>query len=439
MSVSGENTTASAVDRQPSVAILPVPDRFEDFFDKIGMSLESFRDDLTGGWLFNFVEALQAAGVRPVLYFVSARVPTVVRWTHRATGAPIRFLPAPWLHRKLQGGRDRLRISSPSFRSLLSYVATPWRDLAREFRRDACAAILCQEYEHPRFDEALVVGRALRIPVFATYQGANVPGSSLELPFRHLAMRRASGLITGSRWEMQRVRSTYGVSIARMALLPNALDVALWRPGNRNEARAALGIPMDAVVVVWHGRVVVEHKGLDVLLDAWERLYTKRSSRPYLLLLVGSGQDRDVLRRRVSSFPPGAVRWEDRRIHDPSDIRRHLVSADIATLSSRSEGFAVSVIEAMACGLPVVATDVSGVAEAFGEEVAGVIVPRQDPARLAEALARLLDSEPLRRELGERARRRAQKEFSLEVVGGRLRAFMEERGAFFGSGVETDQ
>ena len=123
----------------------------------------------------------------------------------------------------------------------------------------------------------------------------------------------------------------------------------------------------------------------------------------------------------------------------PSDIRRHLVSADIATLSSRSEGFAVSVIEAMACGLPVVATDVSGVAEAFGEEVAGVIVPRQDPARLAEALARLLDSEPLRRELGERARRRAQKEFSLEVVGGRLRAFMEERGAFFGSGVETDQ
>ena len=101
--------------RQPGVALLPAGDRFGDFHDRIGVSWEDLRNGLTGTWLFNYVETLQAAGLRPVLYFVSARVPGIVRFTHEPTGAAIRFLPAPWLHRKLQGARDRLGIGSPMF------------------------------------------------------------------------------------------------------------------------------------------------------------------------------------------------------------------------------------------------------------------------------------------------------------------------------------
>jgi glycosyltransferase involved in cell wall biosynthesis len=205
--------------------------------------------------------------------------------------------------------------------------------------------------------------------------------------------------------------------------------VAQWRPADRDAARAALGISAETRVVVWHGRVNVHHKGLDVLLDAWQRLYTKRRFPRLLLLLVGSGQDAGILQHRIASLPPGAVRWEDRWVQ-PFLIRRYLAAADIATLSSRSEGFPVAVIEAMACGLPVVATNVSGVAEALGDEPAGVIVPREDAAGLAAALERLLADEPLRRELGARARQRAEKEFSLQSVGARLRAFIEEQGAF---------
>ncbi|MGH8722064.1 MAG: glycosyltransferase, partial [Burkholderiales bacterium] len=73
---------------------------------------------------------------------------------------------------------------------------------------------------------------------------------------------------------------------------------------------------------------------------------------------------------------------------------------------------------------------VSGVGEALGADPAGLIVPPENPAALADGLRRLLCDEPRCRELGARARRRAEREFSLEAVGARMRTFMEERGAF---------
>jgi hypothetical protein len=105
--------------REPVIALLPGGDRFEDFHDRIGVSMEDLKDGMTGTWLFNYVETLQAAGMRPVLYFVSARVSGIVRFTHPPTGASIRFLPAPWLHRKLQGARDRVQAPAAAIGRLL--------------------------------------------------------------------------------------------------------------------------------------------------------------------------------------------------------------------------------------------------------------------------------------------------------------------------------
>jgi starch synthase len=314
--------------------------------------------------------------------------------------------------------------------SVLSYAATPWRALAREFRRDGCEAILCQEYEYPRFDQAVVVGGVLNMPVFATFQGGSTTRNSLERLFRRAVICRASGLVIGSRMEMQRVRTAYGVPAERTALVPNALDVAAWRPLDRHAARAALGLADDIRVIAWHGRVEFDSKGLDVLLDAWEQLCVARPHAKLLLLLVGSGRDREALQRRVASLPAGTIRWEDGWVRDRQLIWRYLSAADISVLSSRREGFPVAVLEAMACGLPVVATDASGVREALGDEPAGLVVPRENAPALATAIGRLLDDEPLRRQLGERARRRAESEFSLQAVGARIRAFMEQRGAF---------
>jgi glycosyltransferase involved in cell wall biosynthesis len=94
-------------------------------------------------------------------------------------------------------------------------------------------------------------------------------------------------------------------------------------------------------------------------------------------------------------------------------------------LSSRHEGFAVA-LEAMACGLPVVAADTSGVTDLLpdGEASGGVVVLREDATALASALGRLLDDPPFARESGARGKQRIEKEFSLDVVGRRLRDFL---------------
>lgn len=410
----------------PAVAILPWGDRFEDFHDRIGVTFESFRDELTGGWLFNYVEALQHVGVRPVLYYASALVADPLRFTHRPTGAEVRVLPSPRLHRKVRAAEGRYRPGSPTLRALAAYVATPLRPLARELRSDRCHAILCHEYEYPRFDVMVAFGRRLGMPVFATFQGADRTMSRIEAPIRHLSVPRAAGLVIASDLEAGRVRQRYGIPRGRIAVIPNPFDVARWRPLSRNEVRTELGIPLTARLVMWQGRVEVDKKGLDVLLDAWGRLERTHASHLPMLVLIGIGHDTELLRGMIRHAELANVRWIDRYITDRDLLWRYLAAADIATLPSRREGFAVAAVEALACGLPVVAAETNGVTEALGDDgTTGIIVARDDPSALAAALGRLIADDALSRAMGARGRRRAEERFSLDAVGRQLRTFLD--------------
>ena len=405
-----------------AVALLPAGDRFEDFFDKVGVTLEAFRQDQTGGWLFNYVEALDRTECDAVVVFMSARVPAAVRFVHGPTGCQVSVLPSPVLHRKLRAARWRFAPKSRLLRSLEAYVATPPRALGRELRELGCATILCQEYESARFDVCVLLGRLAGLPVFATYQGAQHGHSPAEIPLRRLAMRRCAGVIIGSASERERVRGRYRLPERMVAPIPNPLDVRRWRPQGRDEARRALGLPLDRRTVIWHGRVQIERKGLDLLLVAWREVCAARPDRQPLLLLVGSGRDAADLRNRVADLPDGAVHWVDEYVHDRERVWRYLSAADVATLPSRHEGFPVAALEAMACALPLVAADVSGVRDllhALPDQDTGIVVPPGDARALAVALGILVDDEDLSRRLGSSARSVAEA-FSLENVGRQL-------------------
>jgi glycosyltransferase involved in cell wall biosynthesis len=410
--------------KPPTVGLLPWGDRFETFHHKIGASLETFRDQLTGGWLFYYLDALHSVGIRTVLIFGSDKVSRPIRFVHAGTGASVSVLPTPRLHIKVRNAHLRFLPRSKTLATVASYLATPPLVVARELRREECDVILCQEYEYPRFDMALLLGRWLGVPVFATYQGGNETASSIERPIRWLTVRHCAGLIIAASSEVARVRQTYRVPAKMIAHIPNPVDVGAWRSGTRTAARAELGISQDARVVEWHGHMEVPRKGLDVLLDAWEVIRSMRPKANLLLLLVGSGRNTAELGRRIDSNP--TIRWVDRFVYERTELRRYLAAADIYTLPSRHEGFAVAPLEAMASGLPVVATDVSGVRDLLprGETDGGLIVPPENPQALAGALLRLLRDPALARSLGERARRRVEKHFSLQVVGPRLQGFL---------------
>lgn len=424
------------------LALLHWGDVLEDFLDPLGLSLEGFRDEMSGGWMFGYVEALRAAGIETTLACVSSRVEQHVRWEHAPTGAELLVFPAPrayhfarrflrepyaWSAREAAPGNGMLRLAgAAAARQAAPYLATPLRSLARELRRGGFGAILCQEYEYQRFDACVALGRALGLPVFATFQGGAVQRTGIERPVRPLAVRACAGLVIGSTAEAERVRRRYSVPNEKIARILNPLDVSRWRPADRAAARAKLGLPSDAYIVAWHGRVEMHRKGLDVLLDAWRRLDREGS----LLLLVGTGASANELRGRLSEPELANVHWVDEYLFDRDLMRLYLSAADVYAFPSRHEGFPVAPLEAMACGLPMVAADVPGVAEIFpaGEGSGGMIVPPGDAEALAGALDRLLANEALRLELGARARRRAESAFSLEAVGRELRDFFIRRG-----------
>jgi glycosyltransferase involved in cell wall biosynthesis len=314
--------------------------------------------------------------------------------------------------------------------SVASYLSLPVRLLAKELRLQQCRLIICQEYEHSRFDICVMLGRILRLPVFGMHQGANEPTSALEVPLRRVALRGCAGLIIGAQKEIDRVRTRYKVTAAKIGQIPNAIDVDSWIPKNRAEARAKLGIRAGARLIAWHGRVQIPKKGLDVLLDAWKLVCSERPTTDLFLLMIGWGRDADEMRRRIEPF--SNIIWIDRYVHDEELLMWYLSAADIYALPSRLEGFPVAIIEAMSCGLPIVASDAPGVLDILeGEELAGgIVVPRDDAAALAAALLRLIDNPVWTRELGTRARRRVEGQFSIERVGKQLREFIGARGAF---------
>jgi starch synthase len=419
------------------IAILPWGDVFTDWLEPLGVSLKAFRDEFTGSWMFGYVGALRTAGIQALIVCITRSVDRPTRWTHRPTGATLHLLPPSRAFRAVQGlllddpldgRRDARALGQAALTHVAPYIATPFLQLGRLLRAERCVALLCQEYETPRFDVCVALGGVLGIPAFATFQGGDYQLSLLERPIRPVTIRRAAGLIVATQTERERVRRRYGTPERNLARIFNPIDLGRWHPGDREEARAMLGIAPDAGVVVWHGQVQ-PRKGLDVLLEAWGRLCAERSGRALELLLVGTGQGAAELRGIVEQRRLVGVRIVDEWVLQPESLRRFLWSADVYAFPSRHEGFPVAPVEAMACGLPIVATDAEGVPDILegGEAHGGIVLRRDDVDAFAEALGGLLDDPVRRHELGRLARRRAEAVFSLESVGKQLRALLVER------------
>ncbi len=425
---------------RPHVALVPWGHTFEDFLDGLGLTFDQFCIEMTGGWLFGYVQALQLAGFQVTIFCFSSQSHLAASMRHQSTGAEICVIPATrsyrWMRRffanpyawetdNMFAGRKLPKPAKIFLRDLLPYFATPpWR-LQRELHRRGVGAILCQEYEYARFDVVTAIGRLLRLPVFATFQGGNWQMSQLEKITRPYAIKQSAGLIIGSSTEAARVQAEYGVPPDKIAHLPNPLDLKEWAPMPRAEARETLGLPFTARIAISHGRIDIFRKGLDLLLDAWSKLRAAHPGQDWRLVLIGSGDDASRFRSMVSGQDDSSVLWIDRYVRDQQLIRRWLSAADVYVMASRHEGFPVAPLEAMACELPVVATAVPGIAEIMGEEMPlpGIAVPIAEVSQLADALERLLGDIGISRDLGLRARKRAQ-DFSLESVGARLRDFL---------------
>lgn len=177
----------------------------------------------------------------------------------------------------------------------------------------------------------------------------------------------------------------YGADPARVRAIPNGCDASLFQPADRAAARRELGLPGDAEIVLYVGRLVAE-KGLRELVASTRAL---SAQRPGLhTVLVGEGPLQAELAAVIAADPSLPVRLVGSQ--SPSRVARWMAAADVVTLPSYSEGHPNVLVEALACGRPVVATDVGGIPEVVDGHC-GVLIPTRDAAALAAALVRALE------------------------------------------------
>jgi glycosyltransferase involved in cell wall biosynthesis len=172
------------------------------------------------------------------------------------------------------------------------------------------------------------------------------------------------------------VVDAHGVSDNRVSVIRNGVDRDIFFPDSRSQTRdgpARLGVV---------GRLIPE-KGLDLLLAAMPRIV---AARPVVLTVVGDGPERAALERKALGLPVVFAGY----ISTQSEIASFLRSIDVFVMPSRCEGLPNALLEALACGIPVVATDVPGMAEAAAGNA--ILVPPDAPAALADAVCRAIES-----------------------------------------------
>jgi glycosyltransferase involved in cell wall biosynthesis len=225
--------------------------------------------------------------------------------------------------------------------------------------------------------------------------------------------------------EIERETGAAGIEPGRIHFLPNPIDMTQFRPlgaAERLQRRQAMDIASDRVVCAFVGRLSLE-KGLMDLLEAWRLLPATAAREPSgvlpLLLIAGpdmTGHSWDVgaaARRFVAGHGlADSVRFLG-PLRDPAPV---LQASDLAVVPSHFEALGLSGIEALATGVPVVASAVGGLLDFVVDEGNGLLCPAQQPVALAERLGRLIAERPLRARLAANARSSVLDQYDEQIV-----------------------
>jgi glycosyltransferase involved in cell wall biosynthesis len=203
-----------------------------------------------------------------------------------------------------------------------------------------------------------------------------------------------------------------GRPAAKVTTIQNGVDLDRFSRASRSEARAALGVPDDTLVVGTVGR-------LDPVKDQSGLIRAFAGALPFhpgaLLMIAGDGPCRAELAGVVRSL---GLEQRVRLLGERKDVPNVLAGLDVFVLPSIAEGMSNTVLEAMASGLPVIATQVGGNPEMVEDGVSGLLVPARDPGALTAALRSYLSDPHLRSLHGKASRERVFRDFSLARMNG---------------------
>ena len=371
-----------------------------------GCTAESGRLDLV------VFSSLFPSAVRPAAgLFIRERMFRVAQHRPLAVVSPQAWFPGQSLIRWLRPGyrlqapaleiQQGIRVYHPRFLSLPGLLrrfdgvsmALCSFFLVRRLRREG-ARLIDAHFGYPDGDAATRLGRWLGLPVTLTLRGTEVPHS------RNPALRRQLVRVLGTAARvfsvsasLRRLALELGVDANKTEVVGNGVDTGIFHPVDRAAARARYGLPEQARVLISVGGLV-ERKGMHRVIDCLPALMPRHPDLHYLIVggASGEGDLRTELEAQVARLGLGG------RVHflgtlPPEALKWPLSASDVFVLATRNEGWANVFLEAMACGLPVVTTDVGGNAEVVCRDEIGSIVPFGDARALLQALDAALDKD----------------------------------------------
>jgi glycosyltransferase involved in cell wall biosynthesis len=315
------------------------------------------------------------------VFFPHPAYPSWIRPQGRTYDAPDPFYSMPDVKVSYYDYPALPMLSRPINGWMAARVLLPY---VRAFAPD----LIFSYFLYPEGYAALKIGKALSIPVVAMSVGSDVHGIGDWISVMHTrtVLRKADFLPAISE-DLRRRSVAMGAPAEKTRAIVSGCDLSVFHPSDRLEARRKLDIELAAETVVYVGSMDVK-KGLRELLEAVASLRPLRP-RLHLYLIGDEGPDKPLILRTIQAHYAASY------IHSVpgcafDDVAVWMAAADLVTLPSYMEGCPNVVLEALACGRPVVATNVGGIPEIMNDEC-GCLVPPRDPAALAHALASVLD------------------------------------------------
>ena len=266
-------------------------------------------------------------------------------------------------------------------------MARGLRDPLERVRRAFPFDVVLVSWAYPDGCAVARLARSFRFPFAAVAQGTDIH-QYLRNPVRRriiLEELAHAGAVIARSGELARLLRKAGFPAGQLEVIHNGVDLDDFRPGDLRQTRQELGLPDETAIILFVGNFLPVKNPVR-LLTAFAQLGNRLPNRQTRLVMIGDGPLLAAARQQAQHDGLGErVSFVGRK--DPAQVARYLQSADVLCVPSDNEGVPNVILEAFACGLPVVATRVGGIPEIVTGDFLGRLVPPGDTGALADALA----------------------------------------------------
>ncbi|KAA0231873.1 glycosyltransferase [candidate division KSB1 bacterium] len=213
---------------------------------------------------------------------------------------------------------------------------------------------------------------------------------------------------TPCQWLMKKVdQSILAPNVIETRVIPNGVNLNIFRPSNKQIARAKIGLPSDIPMLLFTANSIQKNiwKDYQTMQAAVAIIAEQLNNQRLLFVALGEDAPSEQIGQVEIQFVPYQA--------DPAIVARYYQAADIYIHAARAEVWGLTITEALACGIPVVATEVGGIPEQINDNVSGFLIPPGDSKSMADRIIRLLTDKDLRQQMGKQAAEIARDRFDL--------------------------